>query len=358
MAAPSPLVTTQRRAAGPTPLRGSVLSSAPARRTVVSCGGSAARAAEAVARRERRATARTGKRRMPGKLRLERSLCLSGGAYALDHLVEVIADDEQVEVLRGDHALAEGALAQPVDQPVPVGRVDQADRELVDLAGLDQRQRLEELVERAEAAGQDDERVRVADEHDLAREEVVELERVGDVAVGVLLEGQLDVQADRARAGLARAAVGGLHGAGPAPGDDGEAGLAEPPADPAGELVLPRARRRARRAEDRDAAMDPVQRAEAHLDLGRHARDALFVGDEAQDRRHLGAEDLLVVGEWAVGGVLRHRTVSLPESSGGLRPTTCAPRTRRRTARPRLSVVTCRAPSVSLAPGSEWSRPR
>src|SRR3954451_23749465 len=315
MAAPSPLVTTQRRSSGPTAIRGSVLSSAPARRTVVSCSGSAARAAGAVARRERRATARTGKRRMPGKLRLERSLCLSGGAYALDHLVEVIADDEQVEVLRGDHALAEGALAQPVDQPVPVGRVDQADRELVDLAGLDQRQRLEELVERAEAAGQDDERVRVADEHDLAREVVVELARVGDVAGGVLLEGQLDVQADRARAGLARAAVGGLHRAGPAAGDDGEARRAEPAADLAGHLVLARAGRRARRAEDRDAALDAAQQLEAAGDLVAHALDARLVGDEAEDARDLGAEDLLVVGPRPVGG-LAHRTVSRPEPSG------------------------------------------
>src|SRR5204863_10172487 len=119
----SPLVTTQRRSSGPTAIRGSVLSSAPARRTVVSASGSAARAAEAVTRSERRAARRTGKRRMPGTLRLERPLCLSTGADVLDHLVEVIAEHEEVEVLGRDHALAQRPLAQPADQPAPVLRV-------------------------------------------------------------------------------------------------------------------------------------------------------------------------------------------------------------------------------------------
>ena len=47
---------------------------------------------------------------------------------------------------------------------------------MADLVRLDQRERLEQLVERAEAAGEDHEAARVAHEHHLAREEVVELE--------------------------------------------------------------------------------------------------------------------------------------------------------------------------------------
>src|SRR3712207_6992095 len=50
-------------------------------------------------------------------------------------------------------------------------------------------------------------RSRVADEHDLAAEEVVEVERQVDVRVQALLEGQVDPQADRARAHLPGAAV-------------------------------------------------------------------------------------------------------------------------------------------------------
>ena len=55
------------------------------------------------------------------------------------------------------------------------------------LAGLDQGERLEELVERAEAAREDHERVGVANEHQLPDEEVVELDAEVDVGVERLL---------------------------------------------------------------------------------------------------------------------------------------------------------------------------
>ena len=71
-----------------------------------------------------------------------------------------------------------------------------------DLAGLDQGERFVQLVERAEAARQHDEAVRVLEEQDFADEEVV----TGDVAIEVdvrrLLERQLDVAADRQAAGV------------------------------------------------------------------------------------------------------------------------------------------------------------
>ncbi len=60
-------------------------------------------------------------------------------------------------------------------------RVEEDDRIELDLAGLDQRQRLEQLVERAEAARQDDEALGRLHEADLARVEV--LEGVGEVDV-------------------------------------------------------------------------------------------------------------------------------------------------------------------------------
>jgi hypothetical protein len=70
-------------------------------------------------------------------------------------------------------------------------------RELVDLAGLHEGQRLEQLVHRPEAAGADDERLRVLDEHRLAGEEVAELDAEVDPLVQALLEGQLDPEPDR-----------------------------------------------------------------------------------------------------------------------------------------------------------------
>ena len=82
---------------------------------------------------------------------------------------------------------------------------DEDDREVADLAGLDEGQRLEQLVHRPEAAGQDDEAVGVLDEHDLAHEEVAELDAEVDVRVEPLLVGQLDVAADRQSPALAAA---------------------------------------------------------------------------------------------------------------------------------------------------------
>ena len=55
-----------------------------------------------------------------------------------------------------DHAVGERAAAHPVEQRRPVRLAEQHDGEVEDLAGLDQRQRLEQLVGRAEAAGEDD----------------------------------------------------------------------------------------------------------------------------------------------------------------------------------------------------------
>ena len=62
-----------------------------------------------------------------------------------------------------------------VEQRRPVLAVDEDRREVPDPVGLDQGQALEHLVEGAEAAGEDDEGAGVADEHQLAGEEVVEV---------------------------------------------------------------------------------------------------------------------------------------------------------------------------------------
>ena len=83
--------------------------------------------------------------------------------------------------LSDDGARRQERAADPVEQARPVRRADQHDREVADLAGLDERERLEQLVERPEPAGQDDEAVGVLHEHRLAREEVAELDPEVDV---------------------------------------------------------------------------------------------------------------------------------------------------------------------------------
>src|SRR5262249_42059305 len=81
-----------------------------------------------------------------------------------------------------------------------------------------ERQDLEQLVAGAEAPWKDHERLCEIREPELPHEEVVELEvqPFCDVGIGALFEWQANIEPDRLPAGLARAAVGGLHDSGPA----------------------------------------------------------------------------------------------------------------------------------------------
>ena len=184
-------------------------------------------------------------------------------------------------------SLSAGAIRPSSSRPssiqsssgAPVPGVDEDRREVLDPVGLDQGQALEHLVEGAEAAGDDDEGARVADEHQLAGEEVVEVEAAVDVGVGLLLHRQLDVEPDREAAGLGGAAVGRLHQPRPAAGDHREAGRGKPPSlrrPTAGRGPRGRARTSGapsadpRRAEDRDAvARSRAGRSKPQLDLAR-----------------------------------------------------------------------------------------
>ena len=172
-----------------------------------------------------------------------------------------------------------------------------------DLAGLDERQRLEQLVHRPVATGEDHEPVGVLHEHRLAREEVPELDPEIDVRVDRLLVGQLDVAADREAAALLAAAIRGLHDARPAAGDDRVALLREESAD----LARHRVRRVAgidpRRAEHRDRRADRRQRIEALDELREDSQRAPGVGvQECGSLRRL--EELAVLGHRRVGAHL------------------------------------------------------
>ena len=190
--------------------------------------------------------------------------------------------------------------AQPAHEIGPVGAAHEQHGEVADLAGLDEGECLEHLVERAEPAGEHHERRRVAHEHHLAREEVMELERQVHVAVDAELERQVDVEADRERARVARAAVGGLHDARPSAGDDREAGGPERSGGLACEGVLRVVAWRPGGAEDRHCRPHARQRPEALGQLAVHALSPGSVRLGRDDRLDLGAEQLLVESRrWA-----------------------------------------------------------
>ena len=192
--------TCTRRSRWPTTSSSSARSTsrARARRTPRTCS----RSHDAALAERMAAFVDDGPRALPGdrRRRLRRALkplALRAGAHARDDLVGVVGDGEQVEVGRRDHPVGRPAArassrscrAQNAEPTRTTGKWRI-------LPVWMSTQRLEELVERPEAAGEDDERARVAHEHDLAREEVVEAQRDVLVRVGRLLERQLDVQAD------------------------------------------------------------------------------------------------------------------------------------------------------------------
>src|SRR6266704_4386779 len=121
---------------------------------------------------------------------------LAGLPHELHGLSGGVGNVPEVEILGGDLPLPRHPVAQPVGEALPVLPAEENDREVLHLAGLDQRKRLEQLVHRAVPAGKHDERGRVLHEHRLANEKVAEVDRALHVRVETLLERQLNVAAD------------------------------------------------------------------------------------------------------------------------------------------------------------------
>src|SRR3546814_5034339 len=82
-----------------------------------------------------------------------------------------------------DHAFLDQRIE--IDDAVPEFLAEHQHRDRLDLAGLDQGQQLERLVEGAEAAGEDAHRAGAEQEVHLAQSEIVELkaQRRGNVAI-------------------------------------------------------------------------------------------------------------------------------------------------------------------------------
>src|SRR5689334_16251563 len=155
---------------------------------------------------------------------------------------------------------------------------EEHDRKVSDLPRLDQRQRFEQFVKRAEAAREDDEREAVLHEHHLADEEIFERETQRLICVWSLFEGKLDVASDRESACFEGAAVRGFHYARAASRDDGEALFGEQRGGFLGGFVIGIVGPGSRRTEDRDAAAQRGQLVEAFDKLAHDAKDAPWIG--------------------------------------------------------------------------------
>ena len=146
---------------------------------------------------------------------------------------------------------------------------------MLDLARLDQRQRLEELVHRPEAAREDDEALGCLHEHRLARVEVLERQRDVAVRIAGLLVRQLDVEARPTARPPSRAPrFAASITPGPPPVTTAKPASREAASDRVRRLVDGRSLAHARGAEDGDCRpVDRVDGVEAGEELGRDQRD-------------------------------------------------------------------------------------
>ena len=137
-----------------------------------------------------------------------------------DDLIVVVCDGEDIEIDLADSlVLFEHYGACERHERVPERAAVEDDGDGLELAGLEERDDLKELVERAEAAGEVYKNLGRVRERDLAGKEEVEGYRVRGVRIVMLLHRKADRGADGFASGLERAAVAGLHDAGPAARD-------------------------------------------------------------------------------------------------------------------------------------------
>ena len=183
-------------------------------------------------------------------------------ADVLDCLIEAVGHQEQLEVACADGACFDHVLEQR-EVPSPVGRTHQHDGEVQNFFRLNQRERLVQFVERAETAGQRHECVRILEQQHLAHEEVPARDDAVAVSVGRLFERQNDVDPDGAAAGLARAAVGGLHQSRAASRHHGESKACQSLAYLDAQLIVRMAFANTRRTEYRHARTTEMERAKA-----------------------------------------------------------------------------------------------
>ena len=151
-------------------------------------------------------------------------------------------------------------VAQPVDQPGPIGLAEENDRIRLGLERLNQCDDLKEFIERAKTAGKADEGAGVFHEHHFAGVKIVKIQRDRLISVRFLLLRQRDVAADGNSARLERPFVRRFHDPRAAAGDHAKAIVRQQPRCLFRRLVIPIARLGSGRAENGHRATDARHR--------------------------------------------------------------------------------------------------
>src|SRR5690554_723842 len=194
------------------------------------------------------------------------------GRDDMGHLLDIVGEENQMLVFGRNRAGFKHAGVERVQDGCPIVFPHQDDREILDLAGLNQGEGLEEFVHRAETAGHDHECVGVFDQHDLSHEEIAKVQGGIEVGILALLKGQPDPTAHRFAADVLGPAVGGFHDARAATGHDGQPKFSNLGGRIAGELIIAMVFVKARGAKNSDAGADKMKFAKALQKLPTYAK--------------------------------------------------------------------------------------
>src|SRR5215468_1445627 len=114
----------------------------------------------------------------------------------MQNLLRGIDCFQNIQILDADHLFPQQRIADPVQQTFPVFLANQDNRKRLDLACLDECDRLKQFIQRAESPREDHEGDRVFHEHNFSNEEISEVQKLVRKDVRLLLQGQFDVQAN------------------------------------------------------------------------------------------------------------------------------------------------------------------
>src|SRR6266478_4146154 len=181
-------------------------------------------------------------------------------------------------------------LVDEPDQLFPVVRAHDHDRKVFDLSGLNQRHCFEQFVERARAAGHNNESVGILYQERFADEEIVHPHTAIEIGVRWLLRRELNGAADRAATNFFGAAVRGFHDTRSPAGDDSEPEPRNRRAHFSSQLVIRIVALNARRSKHSHTWTDEVKRAKSAQEITHHPQK----GEELSKTRTRPFEEDLI----------------------------------------------------------------
>src|SRR5215468_8293544 len=192
----------------------------------------------------------------------------------MQNLLRSIDRFQNIQILDADHLFPQQCIADPVQQTLPVFLADQDNRKRLDLARLDEGDRLKQFIQRAESPREDHKGDRVFYEHDFSNEEISEVQKLVRKDVWFLLQGQLDVQANGCATAFGGSSVRGFHHAGASSRDHRVTVLSQQARYRVSAFVRNAAGKRARRPKNGNSGRDLGKHFEAFDEFGDDAKNA------------------------------------------------------------------------------------